>query len=269
MTTAFILWEGGSLGAAQVGMLRALTAHGIGADMVVGASIGALDGAYYAARPDAAGVEEPARLWLSVSSHDVYPVSGPDVLRTLAGNLPFHPLPGTVVVDRPHLDPNPFDAEPADPIVLVPAHLTTLTPQAIRRLRRRVAEPSQGTVRWRTWGLDAEVARVRECQELRRWPAWEPPVDARGAAAERTGGALVFRAPPSRLRLWGVDVAMLGEWSPRAWTTCTSTRSASGRPAGATARCRSSVTTTARCRRPGPPAGRSSPVSRPPRIPTT
>ncbi|WP_182875165.1 patatin-like phospholipase family protein [Microbispora sp. H10670] len=96
MTTAFILWGGGSLGAAQVGMLRALTAHGIHADMVVGASIGALNGAYYASRPDAEGVEELARLWLSVSGHDVYPVSGPDVLRTLAGNLPFHPLRGAL-----------------------------------------------------------------------------------------------------------------------------------------------------------------------------
>ncbi|GAB3897619.1 hypothetical protein GCM10027612_54270 [Microbispora bryophytorum subsp. camponoti] len=94
--------------------------------------------------------------------------------------LSFQRLPGTVIViDRPHLDPNPFDAEPADPIVLVPAHLTTLTAQAIRRLRRRVAEPSQGTVRWQTWGLDAELARmrerVRECREFRRWPGWEPP----------------------------------------------------------------------------------------------
>ncbi|MGW5265712.1 patatin-like phospholipase family protein [Microbispora sp. NPDC004025] len=64
--------------------------------MVVGASIGALNGAYYASRPDAEGVEELARLWLSVSSHDVYPVSGPDVLRTLAGNLPFHPVRGAL-----------------------------------------------------------------------------------------------------------------------------------------------------------------------------
>ncbi|WP_182880443.1 patatin-like phospholipase family protein [Microbispora sp. H10949] len=96
MTTAFILWGGGSLGAAQVGLLRALTAHGIHANMVVGASIGALNGAYYASRPDAEGVEELARLWLSVSGHDVYPVSGPDVLRTLVGNLPFHPLRGAL-----------------------------------------------------------------------------------------------------------------------------------------------------------------------------
>src|SRR5690606_21006143 len=85
MTTAFVLWGGGSLGAAQVGMLRALTSHGVRPDLGVGASAGALNGAYYAARPDAEGVEELARLWLSVSGHDVYPLSGPEALRTLAG----------------------------------------------------------------------------------------------------------------------------------------------------------------------------------------
>ncbi|WP_433424154.1 patatin-like phospholipase family protein [Microtetraspora malaysiensis] len=96
MTTAFILWGGGSLGAVQVGMLRALTQQGIHADMVVGASVGALNGAYYAARPDAEGVEELARLWLSVSSHDVYPLSKTEALRSLAANLPFHPLRGAL-----------------------------------------------------------------------------------------------------------------------------------------------------------------------------
>lgn len=96
MTTAFVLWGGGSLGAAQVGMLRALTSRGVRPDMVVGASAGALNGAYYAARPDAEGIEELARLWLSVSGHDVYPLSGPEALRTLAGNLPFHPLRGAL-----------------------------------------------------------------------------------------------------------------------------------------------------------------------------
>ncbi|WP_067177831.1 patatin-like phospholipase family protein [Microtetraspora niveoalba] len=96
MTTAFILWGGGSLGAVQVGMLRALTAEGIVADMVVGASVGALNGAYYAARPDAAGVEDLAGLWLSVSGHDVYPLSAAETLRSLALDLPFHPLRGAL-----------------------------------------------------------------------------------------------------------------------------------------------------------------------------
>lgn len=93
---AFIMWGGGSLGAAQVGMLRALTARGIQADMVVGASVGALNAAYYAARPDVDGVEELARLWLSVSSHDVYPLDRAQALRTFRINLPFHPVKGAL-----------------------------------------------------------------------------------------------------------------------------------------------------------------------------
>jgi len=41
---AFALQGGGSLSAAEVGMLRALTEHGIVPDLVVGASAGALSG---------------------------------------------------------------------------------------------------------------------------------------------------------------------------------------------------------------------------------
>jgi NTE family protein len=96
MTTAFALWGAGSLGAAQVGMLWALTEHGVRADLVMGASVGALNGAYYATRPDADGVEDLARLWLAVSSHDVYPLSAAETWRSLATNLPWHPLRGVL-----------------------------------------------------------------------------------------------------------------------------------------------------------------------------
>lgn len=96
MTTAFVLWGGGSLGAAQVGMLRALTAHGVQADVLVGASVGALNAAYFAARPDEQGVAELTRLWLEVGRHDVYPLGVVDAARTLIANLPFHPLHGVL-----------------------------------------------------------------------------------------------------------------------------------------------------------------------------
>jgi NTE family protein len=46
--TAFVFAGGGSLGAIQVGMPRALAAHGVKADMVVGSSVGALNAAYLA-----------------------------------------------------------------------------------------------------------------------------------------------------------------------------------------------------------------------------
>lgn len=96
MRTAFIFWGGGSLGAVQVGMLRALTARGVRADLVVGASVGALNAAYHAARPGPDDVEDLARLWLSVSGHDVYPLSTREALRALTTDLPLHPFRGAL-----------------------------------------------------------------------------------------------------------------------------------------------------------------------------
>src|SRR5207248_6165194 len=93
---AFVLWGAGSLGAVQVGMLRALTAHGIQADLVVGASVGALNGAHYAARPTAAGVQDLAALWLSVGRHDVYPLNRGEMCRALTEDLPWHPVRGAL-----------------------------------------------------------------------------------------------------------------------------------------------------------------------------
>jgi len=44
-----VLSAGAGLGAVQVGMLRALYEHGIGPDVIVGTSAGALNGAFIAA----------------------------------------------------------------------------------------------------------------------------------------------------------------------------------------------------------------------------
>jgi len=49
--TAFVLGGGGVLGAHEVGMLRALADAGIAPDVIVGTSIGALNGAFVAAGP--------------------------------------------------------------------------------------------------------------------------------------------------------------------------------------------------------------------------
>lgn len=68
-----MLAGGGSRGAAQVGMLAALVERGIRADAVYGASAGAMNGAAYAGRPDAAGVEHLDAIWRGISSDDVFP----------------------------------------------------------------------------------------------------------------------------------------------------------------------------------------------------
>lgn len=60
---AFVLGGGGVLGAHEVGMLRALAERGVKPDVVLGTSIGAVNGAFYAADPTLAGVERLAELW--------------------------------------------------------------------------------------------------------------------------------------------------------------------------------------------------------------
>jgi NTE family protein len=53
---AVVLGGGGHLGAHEVGMLQALTEYGVVPELVVGTSIGAINGAAIAAEPSAAGV---------------------------------------------------------------------------------------------------------------------------------------------------------------------------------------------------------------------
>src|SRR3954470_6735431 len=72
---AFVLSGGGSLGAVQVGMLRALVAHGPRPDLIVGTSVGAVNGAFLASRGLSVDtVEERAAAWLSIRRGDVFPV---------------------------------------------------------------------------------------------------------------------------------------------------------------------------------------------------
>jgi NTE family protein len=60
---AFVLGGGGVLGAHEVGMLAALAERGIVPDVVLGTSIGAVNGAVYASDPGPAGVERLRSLW--------------------------------------------------------------------------------------------------------------------------------------------------------------------------------------------------------------
>jgi NTE family protein len=94
--TAFVLAGGGSLGAVQVGMLRALVAAGVAPDLVVGASAGAINACYFAGDPTARGVAELERIWGSLRRRDVFP------MRWLQGGL------GAVGVRRHLVDVGPL-----------------------------------------------------------------------------------------------------------------------------------------------------------------
>jgi NTE family protein len=74
--TAFVLSGGASLGAIQVGMLQALYERQIQPDFIVGASAGALNGAFVAARPQSvATTAELAEIWIELRRGDVFPLN--------------------------------------------------------------------------------------------------------------------------------------------------------------------------------------------------
>ena len=84
---AFVLSGGGNLGALQVGMMYALVESGLRPGMIVGTSVGAINGAFFASRPDLPGIAEIARLWSSLRRKDVLGVD----LGALVGGIRGRP----------------------------------------------------------------------------------------------------------------------------------------------------------------------------------
>ncbi|TNY37411.1 TfoX/Sxy family DNA transformation protein [Thermomonospora catenispora] len=162
--------------------------------------------------------------------HDTWHVlsdqRGARLLARLMWGLAHQSRPGTLVlVDRPFLVPTPFDADPADPFVIVPGWHTALDRRAARALAARLPLRSapDGTVRWRTHGLDAARADRR--------PFWERHPDHRSGpdrsrVTRMPGGLISFLAHrPDQLRRWaesidrlrvtnarGMDYCYLGPW---------------------------------------------------------
>jgi NTE family protein len=93
-TVAFVLGGGGVLGAVEVGMLRALLRAGYRPDVVIGTSIGAVNGVLVAADPSEAVTDRLVRLWSSPEAADVYGDSLARQLRRFAARTHLHsPLP--------------------------------------------------------------------------------------------------------------------------------------------------------------------------------
>ncbi|WP_459546980.1 hypothetical protein [Nocardia sp. X0981] len=143
---------------------------------------------------------------------------GARVLARLLWGLSYQRRPGTLVLlDPAHLDPNPFDAAPADPIVLVPSDRTVFTRKAAAELRRKLPlrGRSAGTVRWQTFGLAAESDKLREWRERMSAGTYEHMPAPRGhGRVDRVGRLLVFAGSAQWLRSWAVSVAWLGEDAP-------------------------------------------------------
>lgn len=148
--------------------------------------------------------------------HILSDLRGARLLARLLWGLAYQRVPRTLVlIGPPFLDPNPFDAENADPIALVPAQLTWLRAQAARDLRQRLplGAPA-GTIRWQTPGLDHALAawrHQRQCPPAQWRLPWYPPQGPR-TRVDRSGGVLVLTGEARELKTWALYAGLLGDW---------------------------------------------------------
>jgi NTE family protein len=84
---AFVLPAGGSTGAVQVGILRALAERGILPDVVIGCSVGALNATFFALDPGIEQARQLVRVWHMLGRRDVF---GAGRARTLARIIRRH-----------------------------------------------------------------------------------------------------------------------------------------------------------------------------------
>ncbi|GAC1322391.1 MAG: patatin-like phospholipase family protein [Mycobacteriales bacterium] len=82
--TALVLGGGGHLGAHEVGMLRALYEHGVVPDLIVGTSVGAINGAVMAAAWEQASLDRLADVWVRLNRTGVFQGSLLSQISTLA-----------------------------------------------------------------------------------------------------------------------------------------------------------------------------------------
>src|SRR5581483_11203833 len=84
LETAVVLGGGGVLGAVEVGMVRALVEAGVRPDLVLGTSIGAMNGAVYAALPPEEAADRLDAMWRSPEAQEVFSAGPVRRLRELA-----------------------------------------------------------------------------------------------------------------------------------------------------------------------------------------
>ena len=150
--TAFVLGGGGLLGASQVGMLRALGEHDVRPDLIVGTSVGAMNGAFFAADPGESAVTELAQLWSEldrsgvfadspirqvarVAKHRTHLHSPAPLRRVLTGSLPerFEDLSvpfSCVAANVEYARPTWFDSGPLVDAVMASCAVPGLFPPA-------------------------------------------------------------------------------------------------------------------------------------------
>ncbi len=154
----FVLGGGGSLGAVQVGMLEALTEERVTPDLVIGTSVGSLNGAVIALNPTSAA-NRLSHAWARITRHQVFPGGLLAQARTLQHSK-THLFPNTgltsviadfldattfgdltlpfaaVATDIVSATPSVFDAGPLLPALLASAAIPGVFPPVDHNGRR-------------------------------------------------------------------------------------------------------------------------------------
>lgn len=121
---AFALGGGAAYGAVHVGMLRALGEAGVRPDLVVGTSVGSINGSVLALDPDGA-VDRLTRIWPSITAGTVFPGGWLTRLRTLGSSKAWlSDNEGIASLLRLHLPARAF-TELSLPFAAVAADFTT------------------------------------------------------------------------------------------------------------------------------------------------
>jgi NTE family protein len=129
---AFVLGGGGSLGAMQVGMLRALDEYGIRAHLVAGTSVGSLNGALLALEPEDATRRLP-EIWLHMTRQEAFPGGVLSQVRTLRhAKTHLFPNTGLATIIRDHLGDGTTFEDLKLPLGVVTTDVDTAEPRLIR-----------------------------------------------------------------------------------------------------------------------------------------
>ncbi|HVW41129.1 MAG TPA: patatin-like phospholipase family protein [Amycolatopsis sp.] len=128
----FVLGGGGSLGAMQVGMLRALQEHGLAPDLIVGTSVGSLNGAVLALEPGDA-IERLRKTWAHMTRQEAFPGGVLSQVRTLRhAKTHLFPNTGLAAIINEHLGAGATFADLALPLGVVATEIDTAGPVLIR-----------------------------------------------------------------------------------------------------------------------------------------
>jgi len=179
--TAFVLGGGGNLGAVQVGMLQALLDRGIAPELVVGCSVGALNGAAIAGDPTREGAERLGDVWCGLDGASL--IGGGSNLSSIWSLLRRGQSLSSNEGLRRLLD----DASP----------ITTFE-EAVVPLHVVATSLDSGDERWFTEG--SIVAPILASAAL---PAVYPPIEIEGETY--VDGAVVNNVPISRAVAMGAE----------------------------------------------------------------